>query len=84
MFILLYHTLHYCVYFFSIAPKFKYTDYSSFKCSWWDYDIADDKTYIDDLKMIAQYHGYDKSMVDELIGEGFTLEEVEGFIYCGG
>ena len=67
-----------------VHDKFQYTDYSSFKCSWWDYDIADDKTYIDDLKMIAKYHGYDKSMVDELIGEGFTPEEVEEFIYCGG
>ena len=67
-----------------VHDKFKYTDYSCFKCNWWDYDITDDKTYIDDLKMIAQYHGYDKSMVDELIGEGFTPEEVEEFIYCGG
>ena len=40
--------------------------------------------YIDDLKSIAPYYGYSPADVDELINDGFTLDEVEDYMYCGG
>lgn len=65
-----------------VYDKFKYTDYSYFgNCNWWDYDISE-SSYIDDLKSIAAYQGYSPDDVDELIGSGFTPEEVEEYLYC--
>ena len=40
--------------------------------------------YIDDLKYIASYLGYGPSSVDNLLAHGFTLEEIEDYLYCGG
>lgn len=40
--------------------------------------------YIDDLKYIASYLGYGPSSVENLISHGFTLEEIEDYLYCGG
>lgn len=40
--------------------------------------------YIDDLKAFAPSFGYDESEVDRLIDIGFTLDEIEEFMYCGG
>lgn len=38
--------------------------------------------YIDDLKAIAQYNGYSPDDIDSLIQSGFTLDEIEEYIYC--
>lgn len=38
--------------------------------------------YIDDLKAIAQYNGYSPDEIDSLIQSGFTLDEIEEYIYC--
>ena len=65
-----------------VYDKFNYTDYSYFKCNWWDCDM-ERKTYVDDLKMVAGYYGYSQEDIDELLAGGFTPEEVEEFIYCG-
>ena len=67
-----------------VHDKFKYTDYSFFKCNWWDYDIGNNKTYIEDLKSVASYQGYSPEDVDELLNNGFTPEEVEEYLYCCG
>ena len=41
-----------------------------------------ESSYIDDLNSIAAYQGYSPDDVDELIGSGFTPEEVEEYLYC--
>ena len=63
---------------------------------WWDYgsfssiSLGDGKTtytrnnYLEDLKTIASYQGYSPEDVDELIVAGFTLDEIEDYLYCGG
>ena len=38
-------------------------------------------SYIDDLKTVASYQGFPPETVDELVGCGFTLEEIEEYIY---
>ncbi len=67
--------------------KFEYNDYCG--RNWWDYDTYSPYNtfmgdcYIEDLKSIASYQGYSPEAVDELIEAGFTLEEIEDYIYCG-
>ena len=40
--------------------------------------------YIDELKRFAMYQGFPEDAVDQLIEDGFTLEEVEEYLYeCG-
>lgn len=40
--------------------------------------------YIKDLKSIATYQGYCPDEIDHLLNAGFSLEEIEEYIYCGG
>ena len=42
-----------------------------------------EEAYIDDLKTAARYCGYDSSLVDTWLKSGFTVEEIEEFLYCG-
>lgn len=56
--------------------------------NWWDFGIrpycssADTQdSYIEDLKSFACYQGYAPETVDELLNNGFTLEEIEDYIY---
>lgn len=63
---------------------------------WWDYGSYSyiglgiqkseytRKDYINDLKSIAVYQGYSPDDVDELMAAGFSLEEIEEYMYCGG
>lgn len=60
----------------------------SFCRSWWSYGMypygsltATTDSYIDDLKTVASYQGFPPETVDELVGCGFTLEEIEEYIY---
>lgn len=67
--------------------KFLYEDYSYYgNCNWWNYKHSyyneNDKSYIDDLKSIAAYNGFSPEDIDNLISNGFTLEEIEECIYC--
>ena len=41
-------------------------------------------SYRKELKSIARYYGYDSDMIDAMFAEGFTAEEVEDLLYCGG
>ena len=60
----------------------------SFYCGrdWWDYGSYygfGKNEYIDDLKYVAGCQGYSPDDVDELLNAGFTLEEIEDYIYRG-
>ena len=40
--------------------------------------------YLESLKSIASYQGYSPDDIDELITAGFTFDEIEDYLYCGG
>ena len=63
---------------------FNYMDYSNwYDCCWWDYKPDNNKgSYIDDLKSVAVYMGFTPETVDELIEAGFSMDEIEEYIYC--
>lgn len=65
--------------------KFNYTE-SYFGYSWRSYyrdlDDAYPTDYISDLKAVATCQGYEPETIDELLEGGFTLEEIEEYIYC--
>ena len=56
---------------------------------WWEYgygcygQISNETidTYINEIKSVAQLQGISQSIVNELLENGFTLEEVEDYIY---
>ena len=63
---------------------FEYTYY--FGCNWWNYGSyiygSDAQgNYIDSLKSVASYQGINESIIDDLLKQGFTLEEIEEYIY---
>ncbi len=39
--------------------------------------------YVEDLKAVAPYYGYDPEQIDELLDEGFSAEEIEEVLHCG-
>lgn len=41
------------------------------------------KEYVDQLKSMASTFGYAPSAIDRMLRHGFTLEEIEEFLYCG-
>ena len=63
---------------------FSYTDYRGwYDCYWWNHNDKDGRnSYLEDLKSIAVYQGFSPETVDELINSGFSLEEIEEYIYC--
>ena len=69
---------------------FEYSYYYGQK--WWDYgrfsyasilgeSYGQNDDYINDLKSIAAYQGFDESAIDELLSQGFTPQEIEEYIY---
>ena len=66
--------------------EFEYDIYEySGRFNWWDYGIRSKKertAYVDDLKAVAVYHGYTADDIDNLLSSGFTVEEIEEYIYC--
>lgn len=63
------------------------TKFNTEKINWgWPYvrwpKSSVQQSYIDDLKHIVSFYGYDDVIVDELLADGFSLEEIEDFIYC--
>lgn len=71
--------------------KFEYSYFCGKK--WWDYGMfpsvslgEDDGfsryDYIEDLKAVATHQGFLPDDIDELISAGFTLDEIEEYIYC--
>lgn len=60
--------------------------------NWWNYggypyasiweDSYEQKdSYINDLKSVAAFQGFDESAIDELLSQGFTPQEIEDYIY---
>ena len=43
----------------------------------------EDEAYLDDLRTAASWCGYDGRWVDRCLEEGFSMEEIEEFLYCG-
>ena len=41
-----------------------------------------EKQYLDDMKHIAYHFGYMPEDIDELLVEGYTLDEIEEFIFA--
>lgn len=65
---------------------FDYTDYScGGRYCWWDYGYAPAQryrdAYMDDLMSVAQCMGYAPEEIEELLREGFSLEEIEEVLY---
>lgn len=63
---------------------FEYSYYLG--CNWWNYGSYiygsnAQENYIDSLKSVASYQGINESVIDELLDQGFTLEEIEEYIY---
>lgn len=44
---------------------------------------AEMQQYIEDLKSVACYCGYEPGIVDDLLEEGFSLDDVVDVLYCG-
>lgn len=65
---------------------FNYTDYACFGIYDWC-RFGDDKEsdvqseYIEMLREMADYNGYGRDTVDDLLEEGFTISEIEEYIY---
>ena len=43
----------------------------------------EDEAYLDELRTTASWYGYDSKWIDDCLAEGFSLDEIEGFLYCG-
>lgn len=57
--------------------------------SYWPHGTAAKKgasledEYLDELKSVAGSFGYNPGMIDRLLRQGFTTDEIEEFLYCG-
>ena len=58
--------------------------------NWWNYGNCtyiststpySERDYINDLKSVAIYQGFESDIVDELLNQGFSPEEIEDYIY---
>ena len=76
------------------TTEFDYEEYSGGR-HWWEYGYgysgygyatASGKqscdSYIEDLKAVAVYQGFDEDEIDNLLQSGFSPEEIEDLIYC--
>ena len=43
----------------------------------------EDEAYLNELKTTASWCGYDSKWIDDCLAEGFSLDEIEEFLYCG-
>lgn len=39
--------------------------------------------YLDELRTLANWYGYDNTLVDTWLADGFSTDEIEDFLYCG-
>ena len=63
--------------------KFDFDEYGSYGYDWrkgFEYSNANE--YVDDIKSVAQYYGYDSDEIDCLLNNGFTPEEAEEMLYA--
>ena len=68
--------------------KETFTYSESFGCAWWEYGFcpnhrssSTDQEYLDILRTMAWHYGIEPEEIDVLLAEGFTLEEVEEYLY---
>ncbi len=64
--------------------KFHFDEYSSYGLDWrtgYNFGYSSKNEYIDDIKSIASYYGYDETDIDTLLNKGFTPEEIEQILY---
>ena len=70
-----------------ILEKESFHFYESIGFAWWEYggypvkNVRHEDEYLDNLRMMAWYHGIDADEIDALIEQGFTPEEVEEYLY---
>lgn len=66
--------------------KFEFNEYASYGLDWrtgyCSRSYGTRNEYIDDIKTVASYYGYDGEEIDCLLKNGFTPEEVEDMLYC--
>ena len=43
----------------------------------------EEQAYLDELKTTASWCGYDGKWIDDCLADGFSLDEIEEFLYCG-
>ena len=43
----------------------------------------EDEAYLEELKTTASWCGYDSKWIDDCLADGFSLDEIEEFLYCG-
>lgn len=68
--------------------EFEFMDYSYYP-RWYNYtstctatkDMDANELYIEEIKTMASYVGYDADFVDRMLAQGFTAQEIEDFIY---
>lgn len=64
--------------------KFDFDEYASYGYDWRtgycsSYFTKDD--YIDDIKSVASYYGYEEDDIDTMLRQGFTPDEIEQILY---
>lgn len=64
--------------------KFEFNEYASYGYDWrtgycGSYFSKDD--YIDDIKSVASYYGYEEDDIDTMLRQGFTPDEIEQILY---
>lgn len=70
-----------------LRDAFDYVEYYG-NLHWWNYGYYGAKCnpphsdYVEELKSVAAYQGYSGEEIDCLIQSGFTLDEIEDYIYC--
>ena len=75
-----------------IINRFEYDEYSSWGYNWRNYtnESNDTKSYtnwytdeiwLEDLKSVARGMGFDDEDIEQLYNDGYTLDEIEDFIY---
>lgn len=63
--------------------KFDFDEYGSYGYDWRKgFEYSNRNEYVDDIKSVAQYYGYDSDEIDCLLNSGFTPEEVEEMLYA--
>ena len=68
--------------------EFEYMDYSYYP-RWYNYtdtctstkDLDANDLYVEEIKTMASYVGYDDEFVSRMLCQGFTIEEIEDFLY---
>ena len=64
--------------------KFEFDEYASYGLDWrtgYNFGYASRNEYIDDIKSIAAYYGYDEDDIDTMLHKGFTPDEIEQILY---